>query len=442
MTQGLASPYSPNTEADRQQMLEAIGVSSFEQLFEDIPARFRDPMLEIPSPRSELELRREIEGLARQNAVPGEYACFLGAGSYRHHIPAVVRQIASRAEFMTSYTPYQPEVSQGTLQTTYELQSLVCQLTGMEVANAGMYDGATAMAEAALMAARITGLSRIAVLDSVSPNYREVLQTYAQGPELEIDVLSDGRVQIEQGTACVVAQQPNFFGYVEDLRAISEETQSRGALLVVCCDPIFMGMFRPPGDYDADIVVGEGQPLGVPTSYGGPYVGFFASKQKYLRQMPGRIVGKTVDTLGRPGYVLTLQTREQHIRRERATSNICTSVALIALMATAYMATMGKSGLRRIAEICYHKAHYGASLIGRIPGYSLPDQGDFFREFVVQCPLAPAEVNRRLLERRIIGGLDVSTSFSNGILLCFTEMNTAEEIEGLAEALAEIGDGS
>ncbi len=433
------SPYSPNTDADRREMLRAIGVASVEELFQDIPARYRDPALKLPPPRSELELRREIEAMARQNAVPGEYACFLGAGAYRHYVPAVVRQIVARGEYMTSYTPYQPEVSQGTLQATYEFQTLVCQLTGMEVANAGMYDGSTSMAEAALMAARVTRLDRIAVLDTVSPTYLEVLKTYTQSQGLKVDMVRAAAPELEEGTACLIVQQPNFFGYMEDLAALSEKAHASGALLVVSADPISLGMFRPPGDYDADIVVAEGQSLGVPLSFGGPYVGIFACKEKHVRQMPGRIVGKTVDTRGRTGYVLTLQTREQHIRRERATSNICTAVALIALTATAYMAALGKRGMRHIAELCYHKAHYAASLIGQVPGYSLPLDGVFFHEFVVQCPLPPATVNQRLLDYRIIGGLDVSAYVPNGMLLCVTEMNTREEIEALARALSEIG---
>jgi glycine dehydrogenase subunit 1 len=420
-------------------MLDAIGVASMEELFSDIPSRYRDPVLDLPSPVSELELRAEMEEMAKQNLVPGEYACFLGAGSYRHHIPAVVRQIAGRGEFMTSYTPYQPEVAQGTLQVAYEFQSLVCQLTGMEVANAGMYDGATAVAEAALMAARITQRDRIAVLDTVSPAHEQVLQTYVQGPGLKTYSVKSGDVSLEEGTACLIIQQPNFFGYMENLEELVEQAHSRGALLVAHSDPTSLGMFKPPGNYDVDIVVAEGQSIGVPPSYGGPYVGLFACKSRYLRQMPGRIVGKTVDTQGRAGYVLTLQTREQHIRRERATSNICTSVALIALMATAYMATLGKRGMRHIAELCYHKAHYAAGVIERIAGYSLPLKGTFFREFVVACPRSPADTVRRLLDYRIIGGLDVSSLVPNGMLVCVTETNSRREIDALGVALEEIG---
>ena len=433
------SPYSPNTESDRRQMLEAIGITSLDELFQDIPAQHRDPVLNLPPPRSEFELRRYVDGLAAMNKVPGDYACFLGAGSYRHHVPAVVRQITSRSEYMTSYTPYQPEVSQGTLQTEYEFQSLCAQLTGMEVANAGMYDGSTSVAEGVLMAARVTKRNRIAVLDTVSPTYREVLNTYVQAPGLKLDTLSNSQAGLEEGTACLVVQQPNFFGYMEDVEALSELAHSSGALLVMYVDPISLGMFKPPGDYDADIVASEGQSMGVPTTYGGPYVGIFACKERYVRQMPGRIVGKTVDTRGRTAYVLTLQTREQHIRRERATSNICTSVALVALTSTVYMAANGKRGMKHVAQLCYHKAHYAAALIDKVPGYSLPIDGTFFREFVVRCPLPPAQINESLLDYRIIGGLDVSSQIPKGMLICVTEMNSREEIEALASALSEIG---
>ena len=436
------SPYTPNTEADRQRMLKAIGVASVEDLFKDIPAQYRDPPLNLPAPRSEFEMQRYVEGLAAANKVPGQYACFLGAGVYRHHIPAVVRQLTSRSEFMTAYTPYQPEVSQGTLQTEYEFQTLVCQLTGMEVANAGMYDGSTSLAEGALMAARVTKRDRIAVLDTVSPALREVLKTYTQAQSLKIDIVSPGQTRLEDGTACLLLQQPNFFGSMEDAETYSELAHSQGALLVASVEPMSLGLFKPPGDYDADIVAAEGQPLGVPPTYGGPYVGFFACKERYIRQMPGRIVGKTVDSKGRTAYVLTLQTREQHIRRERATSNICTSVALIALMTTIYMTANGARGLRHIAELCYHKAHYAASLIDKISGYSLPVEGTFFQEFVVRCPLPPARINERLLDYNIIGGLDVSSQIPNGMLVCATEMNSREEIEALATALSEIGNSA
>jgi glycine dehydrogenase subunit 1 len=437
--QDFVSPYVPNTDSDRRRMLDAIGVDSIEELFGDIPSQYRNPPLDLPPAKSEFELRRYVEGLAAMNKVPGDCACFLGAGSYRHHIPAIVRQITGRSEYMTSYTPYQPEVSQGTLQTEFEFQTLCAQLTGMDVANAGMYDGATSLAEGALMAARVTRGDRIAVLDTVSPIYVDVLKTYTQSQGAEIDVISRDQADLRDGTACIVVQQPNFFGYLEDMGTYAERAHSQNALLVVYADPLSMALFKPPGQYDADIVASEGQAIGVPPTFGGPYVGIFACKQAYIRQMPGRIVGKTIDSRGRTAYVLTLQTREQHIRRERATSNICTSVALIALMTTVYMAANGKRGMRHIAELTYHKSHYLASLIEKLPGYSLPIEGTFFQEFVVQCPRSPSEINERLLEQKIIGGLDISQRVDNGMLVCATEVNSRQEIENFAKALSEIG---
>ena len=441
MNKDFTSPYSPNTDKDRAAMLDSIGVASASELFDDIPEEYRFPDLDIPSPVSEFELRKELETLAAQNVTPGDYACFLGAGAYRHYVPAIVRQLASRSEYMTSYTPYQPEVSQGTLQAHYEFQSLVCQLTGMDVANSGMYEGSTSLAEAAMMAARITKRSRIALLDTVSNDYADVVRTYTQGHELPVDMLSKDNLQFGEDVACLVVQQPNVFGYLEDLESLSELIHSKGGLLVVVADLVSLGMFKPPGDYGADIVVAEGQALGVAPTFGGPYVGVFACKgeREILRQMPGRIVGQTLDTQGRVGYVLTLQTREQHIRREKATSNICTSVGLIALMSTVYMAAQGKKGLKHLSEICYHKAHYLASLVEKIPGYSVPLEGTFFREFVIQCPQSPAKINERLLDRRIIGGMDISDQVDNGMLVCCTDVNTREEIEMFASALAEIG---
>ena len=433
------SPYVPNTDSDRRAMLDAIGVDSIEELFADIPDGYLNYDLDIPSARSELDLTRYAQKLATMNRTPGDYACFLGAGSYRHHIPAVVRQIASRSEYMTAYTPYQPEVSQGTLQTAFEFQSLICQLTGMDVANLGMYDGSTSLAEAALMASRITRRHRAAVVDSVSPLYREVLDTYVQAPGIDIETIQPSAESIPDDTACVIVQQPNFYGYMEDVDRLARVAHDAGALLIVSADPVSLGMFRPPSEYGADIVVGEGQALGVPTTFGGPYVGLFACKQAYIRQMPGRIVGRTVDTRGEEAYVLTLQTREQHIRRERATSNICTAVALIALMSTIYLASFGRRGLRHVAELCYHKANYAAAKIKEIPGYSIPMNGTFFQEFVVKCPRDPSETNEMLLDYGIIGGADISAQVPNGMLLCVTEMNTRDEIDSLVAALTEIG---
>jgi glycine dehydrogenase subunit 1 len=380
-------------------------------------------------------------------------ACFLGGGAYHHFIPSVVGQILSRGEFLTSYTPYQPEVSQGTLQTAFEFQSLVCELLGMEVANAGMYDGASALAEACLMAAAITGRRRIAVLETVHPHYEAVVRTYAAGRGLAVEQVKAERPRVTEEHACLVVQQPNFFGYLEDVEALGQAAHAAGALYVAVAEPVSLGLLRPPGEYGADIAVGEGQPLGIPLSFGGPYLGLFACRQEHVRQMPGRIVGRTRDAEGRTGYVLTLQTREQHIRRERATSNICTSEQLVALAATVYLCTMGKQGLRRVAELCYHKAHYAAERIAGLPGYSLPLEGAFFNEFVVGCPRPVAELNQALLEQGILGGLNVSPGTGTGLkpglrglreppehamMLCVTEMNTREEIDRLVEGLGSV----
>ena len=431
------SHYIPNTDEDCIAMLRVLGISSVEELFTDIPEEYRNPTLNLPGPLSELALRRELEALAGQNLHLGAYTSFLGGGAYNHFIPSVVRAIISRGEFLTAYTPYQAEASQGTLQATYDFQTMVCNLLGMEVADAGMYDGATSLAEAALMACRITGRGSVAVLNSVSPAYRQVIDTYTSPQGIEVLDLDAGSPRLPDDAACLIVQYPNYFGYMEDLASMERAAHDKGALLVVSTNPMALGLFRPPGEYDADIVTGEGQPLGIPPSFGGPYVGLFASRQRFVRQMPGRIAGKTVDTQGRTGYVLTLSTREQHIRRERATSNICTNQALMSLAVTVYLSAMGRQGIKRVAELCYHKAHYAASLIGNIPGYSFPFQGTFFNEFAVSCPTPPDQINRRLLERNIIGGLDISGLIPNGMLLCITETNTREEIETLASVLSE-----
>ena len=427
----MPSPFTPNTEEHRKKMLDAIGMNSVEDLFADIPEKVRNPDLNLPKAMSELDLRAYASELSSRNASAGEYTSFLGAGSYWHHIPAVVSSIASRGEFMTAYTPYQPEVSQGTLQVAFEFQSMICQLTGMDVANAGMYDGSTSLAEAALMACRVTRKNKVAILDSPSPLYTNVLDTYVQAPGIALELVKAHNISLGEDTACLIVQQPNFFGYLEDMQMLSNIAHDAGALLVVSVDPVSLGMFNPPSEYGADIVVAEGQGIGVPMSYGGPYVGIFACRQEFVRQMPGRIVGKTLDTHEKEAYVLTLQAREQHIRREHATSNICTSVALISLMSTVYMACMGRQGMRKVAELCYHKAHYAASLIESIPGFSIVESGNgvFFREFTVRCPIPPEEINQLLLEKDIIGGLDVSNYVENGLLLCVTEMNSREDID-------------
>jgi glycine dehydrogenase subunit 1 len=430
-------PYIPNTDDDRRAMLDVIGVATADELFADIPERLRIDGLDLPPALDEAALLKEMSTLAGRNQVPEDgLACFLGAGAYRHYIPSVVGHVISRSEYYSAYTPYQPEISQGTLQTMFELQSMVCELTGMDVANAGMYDGASALAEACLMACRVTGRRRIAVLDAVHPAYLEVVRTYASGPGLAVDVVADGELSEEH--ACLAVQHPNFFGCLEDVWAREKAAHDAGALLIVAADPISLGMLAPPGDYGADIAVAEGQSLGWPVAFGGPYLGLFACRERYLRQLPGRVVGRATDLDGRTGYVLTLQAREQHIRRERATSNICTSQQLVGLAATVYLASVGKHGLRQIAETCYQRAHYAADRIAALPGFSLAFDAPFFKEFTVRCPEPAPSIQERLLERGIIGGLDVSDRIENGILFCVTEMNSREEIERLVEALADV----
>jgi len=434
-----ASPYIPNTDDDRRAMLAAVGAASIEELFEDIPAQFRHPELRLPAPLSEMELRAEMTRLAEANFSAGNHPSFLGAGVYNHFCPAVVGPLVTRGEFLTSYTPYQPEVSQGTLQGTYEFQTLTAQLFGMEVSNAGMYDGASSLAEAGLMACRVTKRARIAIVDTVNPHYADAVRAYARPQAIEVYEIAESETELQAETACVIAQYPNFFGYVEDLQRLSGMAHAAGALFCLSCDPTAMAMLKPPGAYGADIATGEGQALGVPMSFGGPYVGIFTCRQEYVRQMPGRIVGRTVDTQGRTGYVLTLQPREQHIRRENATSNICTSTALIGLWAAIYTALMGKRGLRQVAELCYQKAHYAAARIAEIPGYGLPKSGTFFQEFVVTCPKPPTVINVALEADGIIAGLDVSDAIPNGMLVCVTEVNTKEQIDNLVAALERAG---
>jgi glycine dehydrogenase subunit 1 len=442
----MAHPYVPLTDDDRRAMLAVVGAESTAELFADIPVEHRDPPLDLPPALAEAELLRELTELAARNRSTAELPCFLGAGAYRHFIPGVVDHIIRRGEYLTAYTPYQPEISQGTLQTIFEFQSLVCELTGMDVANAGMYDGASALAEACLMACSVTGRDRIVLLDTIHPHTIDVVRTYAGGRGLEVKIVSPEHVLVTGSDACLGVQQPNFFGYLEDLAALGHVARQSGALFVVSADPVSLGLFRPPADFGADVVVGEGQPLGVPVSFGGPYVGLFACREQFVRHMPGRIVGRTRDLDGRTGYVLTLQTREQHIRRERATSNICTSTQLIALAFTVALCTLGKQGLRRMAELCYHTAHYAAEQIAKLPGYELllqgvPSAGSgrcFFQEFVVRCPAPSREVNGRLLERGIIGGYDVSDRIERGLLLSFSELHTKDEIDALVEALGAV----
>jgi glycine dehydrogenase subunit 1 len=440
-------PYIPHTDAERSEMLHAIGLERLEDLFQAVPAHIRFPELDLPEGLSEMEALQELAELSQTNEHVGELACFLGAGAYHHYIPPTVNYILNRGEFVTAYTPYQPEISQGTLQAIFEYQSQMCALTGMEVSNASHYDGATSLAEAALMAVAVSRGTRRKIVASpaVHPEYRAVVRTYSQGLDMTITG-DDGDTPellalLDQDTAALVVQTPNFFGQLEDLSGLAEPVHAAGALLIVVADPISLGLFKPPGLYGADIVCGEGQSLGIPLSYGGPYLGYFTTRQAYVRQMAGRLVGETVDAEGRRGYVLTLSTREQHIRREKATSNICTNQGLTAMVAGIYLATMGKDGLRQVAELCYHKAHYAAAQIDALDAYSVLDDKPFFKEFVVKCPRPVAEVNAYLLnEWGIIGGYDLCRDyphFQDHMLVCVTEMNTREQIDELVAALEE-----
>jgi len=442
-------PYIPNSDEDRAAMLAAIGVRSVEELFEDVPAHVRFPELALPSALSEMEVRREMEILADANLAAADGACFLGAGAYLHFVPAVVDAVISRGEFYTAYTPYQPEISQGTLQAIFEYQSMICALTGMEVSNASHYDGATATAEAVITAINIHRLKRRKVVVSpfVHPEYRAVVRTYTQGMGLTVVGDEDGGSAgltdlLDEETACLIVQYPDFLGRIGDLSGLAEATHAVGALLVVVADPIALGLLRPPGEFGADIVVGEGQGMGVGLDFGGPYLGFFATRKKYVRKTAGRIVGQTVDGAGERGFVLTLSTREQHIRRDKATSNICTNQGLVALAAAVYMAALGRCGMRRVAELCYHKAHYAQRRIGEIGGFSVIDDRPFFKEFAVRCPRPIKEINDYLLDEwGIIGGYDLGRDYphlEDHMLLCVTEMNPREEIDLLVEALGEV----
>lgn len=446
--------YIPNTEQDQQAMLDTIGVASVEELFSVIPEQVRFPDLDLPAGMSELEVGKLLQDLASRNVNVTQQACFLGAGAYHHYVPAVVDAVLRRGEFLTAYTPYQPEVSQGTLTSIYEFQSLIALLAGMDVVNASMYDGASALGEAVLMAARSTRRDKIVLSSTVHPDYRDVVRTYVQGLNMPVfeaaydaaTGLTDPSAMeelVDQETACLVVSYPNFFGGIEDLATMAGLAHKAGALLVTVINPLALGLLEPPGSFGADIVVGEGQPLGVPLQFGGPYLGLFATRKKYMRQMPGRLIGQTTDHDGRRAFVMTLQAREQHIRREKATSNICTNEALVALAVTVYLAAMGSSGLRRAAELSYHKAHYAADRIGALSGFERVFDGPFFHEFAVRTPATPGEVNATLRQHDIIGGYDLGQRYSelaDAMLFCVTEMNTRDQIDNLVDTLSQISD--
>jgi glycine dehydrogenase subunit 1 len=441
--------YTPHTDADHARMLAAVGVDSIEDLFADIPSSVRATRFELPPPLAEQEVRGELSRLANRNDLPR--VSFLGAGAYRHLVPAVVGEVIGRSEFSTAYTPYQPEVSQGTLQSIYEFQSMVCELTGMEVASASHYDGATATAEAALMACRLTRRDRVAVSTAVHPQVREVLRTYCSGPGIEVvevpaDLAEGGSglttpdaaaSHLADDVACLVAQQPNFFGLIEPMADLADAAHAAGAQLVAYVEPTSLAVLAAPGDYGADIVTAEGQPLGIPLSYGGPYVGLMAARMASVRQMPGRLVGATRDVQGRKGYVLTLQAREQHIRRERAASNICTNQALCALAATAYLSAVGPQGLREVAELSMTQARHLASALESAGVGERRFASPYFAEVAVRVPNA-ARRHAALVEDGIVAGYLLERDYPelrDTLLLATTELTTDDDIATLVAAL-------
>ena len=441
--------YSPHTAADRAAMLEAIGAASVDELFDDIPSSVRAGEWNVPPPLTEQSVRAELARLADRNRIPE--ISFLGAGVYRHLIPAVVGEVIGRPEFATAYTPYQPEVSQGTLQSIYEFQSLICELTGMEVASASHYDGATATAEAALMACRLTRRDRVAVSAAVSPDYRRVLETYCSGPGVEVVTvpvdLAEGGTgatdpataaqMLDGGFACLIAAQPSFYGQLEPMAELGEVAHAVGALFVAVVEPTSLALLTAPGDYGADIVTAEGQPLGIPASFGGPYVGLMAARMSSVRQMPGRLVGATRDVQGRLGYVLTLQAREQHIRREKAASNICTNQALMALAATAYLTAVGPEGLREVAELSTVLARHVAAAIESAGLGRRRFAGPYFAEVAVTVPEA-ARRHAAMAERGIVAGYLAERdepALRDTLLLAATELTTDDDVARLVDAL-------
>ena len=415
--------YIPITEKDTKKMLDSIGVNSISELVREfIPAI--PSKLNLPQAKSEFELVCHMKGLAETNNV---LRCFAGAGAYNHYIPSAVGHLLARGDFFTGYTPYQAEISQGTLQAIYEFQSFICLLTGMDVANASLYEGASALAEAALIASSYTGRNRIFVKEGLHPQYKEVLQTYCEGAELS---LTD---RIDNNTACVIAQNPDFYGNIENMRFLAEQAHSAGALFTTCIvEPTSLAILEPPGNYGADIVTGEGQSFGIPLSFGGPYLGFIAVKDFLLKKIPGRICGITSDSRGKRGYVLTFQAREQHIRRDRATSNITTNQALMALAATIYLALMGRSGLTRVAKLSYARAHLLNKKLEQVNFRNLNTK-PFYNEFVVKVPGSAEALAARLLKKGILGGVNLA---EDKLLICCTEMNSVQDIDDFVSIAA------
>ena len=444
--------FIPHTDVERQEMLKIIGKKDLTELFKVIPEEYRFPELDIPNALSEMEAQQQFSNLAQANNACDEMACFLGAGAYNHYVPAAVDFLLHRGDFFTAYTPYQPEISQGTLQAIFEFQSLIANLTGMEIANASHYDGATAAAEACISAYHHFRGKRpkLVLSPSLNPQYLETIHTYfgmldesqLVVPEDPFTFSDPNKISelVDDQTALVLVQYPDFLGNIYDLTALTTKAHEQGALVAVSVNPIALGLLKPPADFGVDFVIGEGQPLGIPMSFGGPYLGFFATRKELVRKISGRLVGETVDAKGQRGYVLTLTAREQHIRREKATSNICTNQGLMALAATIYMSLLGKSGMREVAELCYHKAHYAAQQIEALEGYKLVNQQPFFNEFVVECPKNVSAINQHMLEHGLIGGLDLETvnpKFKNQMLIAVTELNSRDEIDLLVDLLKE-----
>lgn len=443
-------PYVPNTDRDREEMLASIGVASIDDLFPGVPTELRfEGALDVPGPMSELEVERHVRSLAGRNKTERDVLSFMGGGVYAHAVPSVVRHVTSMPQFSTAYTPYQAEASQGTLQSIYEFQTLIARLTGLEVANASLYDGASAVAEAALLAIGATRRRRVVVSSGLNPQARAVLSTYLSALDVEIaDVpLSQGVTDLEalagacEGAAAVIVQHPNFFGLLEPAREIADAARAVGGLSIASVDPISLAILKCPGDYGFDVAVGEGQPLGSPPGFGGPLLGFMATTRKHVRRLPGRIVGATADAEGRRGYVMTLQTREQHIRREKATSNICTNQALVALAATVYVSLLGPTGLRELATQIASKARYAASALEGVEGVRLRFKAPFFREFVLELPVPATVVKGDLFEAGIRPGISCGCyyeGFENCLLVSITERHSRQDIDTLASALGAV----
>ncbi len=437
-------PFIPNTDADRAAMLRAIGVGSIEDLFKDIPAGKRFPKLNLPKGLSEMDALREIEAMAAKNATASNSAWFLGAGAYNHYVPALVPALASRGEFLTAYTPYQPEVSQGSLQAIFEYQSMAAELFGMDVVNASHYDGATALAEAVILAWRnAPAKNRVLLPAALHPEYKDVIRTYLEAFDVKVDEWSGcpGKASKELGddVCAFVVAVPDFEGELHDLAGVADAVHAKGALFVAHVDPILMALWKSPGSYGADLVTAEGQSLGNSMNFGGPFLGMFGATAKLMRKIPGRVVGEAKDHDGRRGFVLTLTAREQHIRREKAVSNICSNEGLVMLQACVYMAAMGKNGMRQVAELCWNKAHYAAGLIGKLKGFEVSTK-TFFKEFTVKTPVPAASIVDKLEKRGIVPGLALSKydpKRTHELLVCVTEMNTKEQIELLARSLEE-----